>query len=170
MSVRVRKLEAPALWDYALGALGRRALTVGELRRRLELRAVSKADVDPVLAKLKEYGYLNDQRFAETFAQARLDNEGLGKGRVLRDLRTRRVSSDVAEKAVAKAYSEADETALVEQFLARKLRNRNLPEFLREPKNLASTYRKLLYAGFRGGVAIRVLRRYTDRADELETE
>jgi hypothetical protein len=40
---------------------------------------------------------------------------------------------------------------------------------LRDEKHLASAYRKLRYAGFGSGNAIRVLKRYAERADELES-
>ena len=164
----VPKLDANGLWEYALRALARRALAAGELRVRLERRAQSGDLVPGVLARLKEYGYLDDRRFAETYAAARKENQGLGRIRVLRDLRVRRVAPALAEQAVKQAYAGSDETALVEDFLRRKFRNRNLPEYLSKEKNLASAYRKLRYAGFSPGVAIRVLKKYSDRAEELE--
>ncbi|MEZ5399585.1 MAG: regulatory protein RecX [Bryobacteraceae bacterium] len=165
-----RKLDADRLMQYALGALGRRALSAGELRERLSRRAAEAADVAGVMERLKEYGYLDDGRFAESFANWRKENQGLGRQRVLRDLRMRRVAPAVAEKAVDAAYAQADETALVEQFLARKMRGVALGEYLAEPKNMASAYRKLRYAGFSPGASIAVLRRYSERAEELEDE
>ena len=41
---------------------------------------------------------------------------------------------------------------------------------LQDPKHLASAYRKLRYAGFGSSSAIRALKRYADRADELEDD
>jgi len=163
-----KKLNAAGLWDYALAALGRRALSGGEMRARLKLRAESDADIDTVVARLKESGYLNDRRFAESFVNWRLENQGLGRARVLRDLRTRRVAPAVAEEAVTQAYADKDEVALVEAFLARKYRNVSLPSYLREARHLASAYRRLRYAGFGAAVSIRVLRRYSSQADQLE--
>jgi regulatory protein len=171
MSSRSRKkLDAAALWDYALGALGRRALSAGELRVRLENRAADAADVAKTITKLKEYGYLNDERFAESFSQARLEREGFGRQRVIRDLRSRRVAPGVAERAAMKTYEGTDETALAEEFVARKYRSKNLREYLAEPKNLAAAYRRLRYAGFGSAVSIRVLKRYSEQADELAEE
>ncbi|MEZ5355895.1 MAG: RecX family transcriptional regulator [Bryobacteraceae bacterium] len=165
-----RKLDAAALLQYALGALGRRALSAGELRERLNRRAITPDDVAGVMARLAEYGYLNDDRFAESYANWRRDSQGLGRQRVLRDLRTRRVAPAVAEKAVEQAYSATDETALIEQFLARKFRGKALPAYLAEPKNLASAFRKLRYAGFSSSASIAALRRYSEQATELEDD
>ncbi len=165
-----KKLDADALLQYALGALGRRALSSGELRDRLNRRAASPNDIPPVLERLKEYGYLDDNRFAESFANWRRDSQGLGRQRVLRDLRTRRVAPTVAEKAVEHAYAASDETGMIEQFLARKFRGTPLPAYLSEPKNLASAFRKLRYAGFSSSSSIAVLRRYSQQASELEDD
>ena len=54
---------------FAARALSTRALTVSELREKLKRRAGEASDVEDVLARLKEAGYLNDQRFAESYAE-----------------------------------------------------------------------------------------------------
>jgi regulatory protein len=163
-----RKLDADALLQYALAALGRRALSAGELRDKLARRAQSPTDIPAILDRLKEYGYLDDGRFAESFANWRRDNQGFGRQRVLRDLRQRRVSPGLAEKAVEEAFASTDELAMIEDFLKRKFRGKALPAFLSEEKNLAAAYRRLRYAGFSPGASVTVLRRYTDRAAGIE--
>src|SRR6478672_6111941 len=45
-----RLLDAQRLWDYALKALGMRALTVSELREKLTKRAETPSDVEGVLS------------------------------------------------------------------------------------------------------------------------
>ena len=165
---QLKLLDEAALWDYALKALGARALSISELRQRLQRRAQPSVDLGATLSKLREYGYLDDQRFAESYASARLSNQGLGKMRVLRDLRQRRVAPTVAERAVEQTFAEVDEIALIEQYLNRKFRTVKLSEYLAEPKNLAAAYRRLRYAGFSSGNCIRVLKRFAAEADELE--
>ncbi len=163
-------MNAARLWEYALGALGRRALSAGEIRQRLHQRAENQADVDGVIAKLREYGYLDDARFAETFAASRRENEAHGRQRVVRDLRLRRVGSADAEQAAGKAFDSTDEVALIEEHLRRKYRGVDLAAKLADPAGLASAYRRLRYAGFSGSNAIRVLRKYSDRAESLEDD
>jgi regulatory protein len=165
-----RLLDAEGLWGFALKSLGMRGLTVSELREKLRKRAQDPLDVDGVLAKLKEYGYLNDDRFAETFATARRDNQGFGKRRVLQDLKQRRVAPKVAEQAVQQTFDGVDETAMIEQFLARKFRGKNLHDYLQEQKHLAAAFRRLQYAGFGAGPSIQVLKRYAAQAEQLEPE
>jgi regulatory protein len=169
MTKRKPKLfQNEELLNYAVRALGGRAHSTGELREKLRRRAERAEDVDAVLAKLKELGYLDDKRFAESYAAARLENQGLGKMRVLRDLRQRRIAPQLAEQVAEKTYQETDETKLIEDFLKRKYRGKKLGEFLGEEKNLAGAYRRLRYAGFSAGASIRVLKRYAKQAEELE--
>ena len=161
-------LPPDKLFSLALRALGGRAHSVGELRDKLRRRAERIEDVEAVLAKLKEAGYLDDRRYAEYYAAARLENEGLGKMRVLRDLRQRRVAGNLAEQVTEAAYQDTDETKLIEAFLARKYRGKQLRTFLKEEKNLASAFRRLRYAGFSAGASIRVLKRYAQQPDVLD--
>jgi regulatory protein len=166
-------LPADQLLNLALRSLGGRAHSTGELREKLRRRAERAEDVDAVLAKLKQAGYLDDRRFAEHFASARLENEGLGKMRVLRDLRQRRVAGNLAEQVTEQAYRDTDEVRLIEDFLKRKYRGKQLGPFLAEEKNLAAAFRRLRYAGFSPSASIRVLKRYArqpEALDALESE
>jgi regulatory protein len=161
------KPDFPALLDYALKTLSARALSAGEMRTRLRRKGATAELAAQVIAKLAEYQVLDDKRFAETFAAARRDNQGLGQARVLRELRARRVLPAVAEKAVSQAYSSTDEAAMASDFLARKFRKIDLKAYLADPKHLASAYRKLRYSGFSSSASVAALRRFTHRAEEI---
>ena len=163
-----RKLDAAALWDYALKTLAMRAHSSGEIRSKLSRRAATPSDVSLTIAKLREYALLDDARFSEAFAASRLQNQGFGRARVLRDLRSRRVAGTTAESAVSQVFAGADENQLIERFLARKYRGKNLAEFLSEEKNLAAAYRRLRLAGFSTAASVAALRRRAQRADEFE--
>jgi regulatory protein len=164
-----KMLDREQLTNYAVRALGDRAHSAGELRQKLSRRAAVPEDIEAVLTKLREFGYLNDQRFAENFASARLENQGFGKMRVLRELRQRRVAPKLAEQVAEKTFETTNETDLIEAFLKRKYRGKDLGPFLAEEKNLASAFRRLRYAGFSSSESIRVLKRYASRAEELES-
>lgn len=154
--------------QYALKCLGGRAHSAGELREKLRRRSETATDVDTVLRKLKESGYLDDRRFAESYATSRLENEGHGRMRVMRDLRQRRVAPAMAEQVVDRTYRETDETEMIQAFLERKYRNKSLPEFLAEDRNLAAAFRRLRYAGFSAGNSIRVLKRHARNEEALD--
>jgi regulatory protein len=162
-----KPLDVPGLMAYAARALASRAQTSSELREKLRRRAARREDVDEVIARLKDAGFLNDKRFAESFAAWRRENQGLGKTRVLRDLMARRVAPALAKQAADTAYREVDEIAMIEKFLERKYRGKDLGSLLSEEKHLASAYRKLRGAGFTTGNSIRVLKRFAAEAERL---
>jgi regulatory protein len=130
--------------------------------------AARAADVDPTLSRLKEYGYLDDRKFAESFAAARLENEGLGKTRVLADLSRRRVAPAVAQQTVGKVYADIDEQALAEDFVRRKFRMASKENLFQDGKQMASAYRRLVRAGFRSAAAIAVLKKFARDPDLLD--
>ncbi len=166
---RVRQLTADALWSYALKLLGGRAHSTGELREKLRRRAERQGDVDDILARLKEHGYLDDRRYAEGFAASRLANEKLGRARVVRDLRQHRVAPSLAETTVKKVYQDVNEEALIEDWIRRKYRLAPREGLFQGDKELASAYRRLLNAGFRTGEIVRVLKRFAKNPDLLDS-
>ena len=163
-----RNLDREGLWNYALKVLGGRAHSIGELREKMKRRTEKPEDVEHVLARLKESKYLDDQRFAEGFATARLTNEGLGKTRVIQDLRQRRVAPALAEKTVGEVYQEVDESALIEEWIRRKYRSVPREGLFQEEKDLASAYRRLVRAGFRTGEIVRALKKFAKNPELLD--
>lgn len=162
------KLDDIGLWDYALRILSRKAYSAGEIRQKLSLRAAPGTNVPAVLTKLKEYGFADDEKFSETFAQSRLRNQGFGRARVLRDLQTKRVAPKVAQQAIEKTFEGTSEAELIDNFLARKYRTKDLPVFFKEEKNLAAAYRKLRLAGFTSTSTIAALKRHSKHSIDWE--
>src|SRR6266508_5557920 len=79
------------LYDYAVGALGRRMRTVAELKRLMRTRAAHQPDcdalVEAVTARLKEQHYLNDSNYASCYSASRRDHEKFGRMRVVQELK-----------------------------------------------------------------------------------
>jgi regulatory protein len=164
----LKPLDLNGLMAYAARTLAARAQTISEMRAKLKRRAARGEDVEEVMGRLKQSGYLNDQRFADSLANWRRENGGLGKTRVVRDLMARRVAPALAKQAADAAYRGVDEVAMIQNFLERKYRGKDLGSLLSEQKHLASAYRKLRAAGFSTGNSIRVLKRYAAEAERLE--
>jgi regulatory protein len=165
---RPRLLDAAALWEYALKSLGGRAHSTGDLREKLRRRAEKAEDIDGVLSRLKQSGYLDDRRYAESFATSRLSGEKFGRTRVIHDLRQRRVAPALAEQSVEKVYQEVDEVALIEDWIRRKYRTATREGLFAEEKDLAAAYRRLARAGFRSGEILKVLKRFAKNPDLLD--
>ncbi len=162
------KLNDEDLYAYAVRLLAGRSLSSGEVREKLRQRAAEGVDLDSVIGKLKEYRFLDDQRFAEGFATSRRDNQSFGQFRVMQDLRKRRVAPGLAKETAQSAFDGVDEVDQATAYLERKYRNKDLPVFLAEQKNAASAYRRLRLAGFGSSASIQVLKRYAREAERLE--
>jgi regulatory protein len=159
-------LNEAGLYGYAIKALGRRMRTEAELRRlmatRAELGASGEMAVRAVLVRLKEHGYLNDQKFAETYARLRQENEKLGARRVRNDLQQKGVRAEVIEEAVGARYGETNEETLAREHLERKR--------IKKPANereTARVIRRLVTAGFATGTIYKILRRWDVPAEDL---
>ena len=57
----IRHLDREGLWLYALRLLGQSAQSTGQVREKLRRRAAQAADVDEVLTRLTNAGYLDDR-------------------------------------------------------------------------------------------------------------
>jgi regulatory protein len=164
------KLDFEGLKNYAYRTLTARPLSTNELRTKLKAKAADPADIERIVTGLQEYNALNDEHFAQHFGSMRKENRGFGAGRVLRDLRLRQVAAPLAEKTVAQIYQGQDERELILAYLARKYRGkdtRDMKEFLADPKNLNSAFRRLRTAGFSAGKSIDVLKNYSSLAAEI---
>lgn len=152
-------LSAAGLFDYAVKALGRRMRSEAELRRLMKTRVAHDAHGDAaiaaVLVRLKDYGYLDDKSFAETYARLRQENEKLGVRRVKQDLQQKGVHSDLIAETLEARYGNTNEEALARAHLERKR--------IRKPENekeTARVMRRLVAAGFSTGVIYKILRQW----------
>lgn len=170
---RTRKkiTDQAALYEYAIGALGRRMRSVAELKRLLRQRvegAGGDALVEAVVARLKDQRYLNDAQYASAYSSYRRDNEKFGRLRVISDLKSRGVHGDVIEKAVGGAYSEVNDEQLARAFLRRKRLQKPSDQ-----RQAARIFRTLARAGFTTRVIVTILKKW-DVDEEvltaLETE
>jgi regulatory protein len=151
--------DEAALYEYAIGALGRRMRSVAELKRLLRQRVDSAAGgealVDAVVNRLKDQRYLNDAQYASAYSSYRRDNEKFGRLRVISDLKSRGVHGDVIEKAVSGAYTEVNDEQLARAYLRRKRLQKPAGQ-----KQAARIFRALARAGFTSKVIIAILKKW----------
>ena len=159
-------LTEPELLDYAVKSLASKMKSERDLRRRLADRVsadeTGRAAVDNVIAKLKELGYLSDQRFAADFARLRQENEKFGKRRVQQGLMQKGIASPLVNEAITKQYEDIDEVALARQYIERKRLKQpsgdpNADKAQRQ-KETAKIMRRLVAAGFSSRAVWAVLR------------
>ena len=173
---RPKKLfTEPELYDYAIGALGRRMRSVAELKRLLRNRVeadteIGKTLVELIVVRLKDQGYLNDAKYAAAFSSYRRDNEKFGRSRVVQDLKAKGVHGDVIDKAVSSAYEEVKEESLARDYIRRKRLKKPKD---RDQKQAARIFRNLMRAGFGPKTIFAILKKWDvdeETITELENE
>jgi regulatory protein len=160
-------LDENALREYAVQSLGRRARSEADLRRlmraKVEPDEIGAARIDKVIARLKEYGYLNDVSFAENYTQLRQQNEKFGARRVGQELNRKGIAEKTIRETIEAKYAEVSEEALAREHLERKR--------IRKPENekeTARVLRRLVTAGFSMGVIYKILRQWGAPDESIE--
>jgi regulatory protein len=162
MSRGPRKHESDeALYAAAMRALMRRAYSVFEMRKYLEQRAADPEAAPRILSLLRERRYLDDAVYARQFAGHRTRIRRQGTYRIARELRARGVPDQHIEAALAEIAGVTDESAVVRQTIARKMKTLRGPL---DQRRLASLQRTLLRAGFSGDTIRNELRALTRTA------
>jgi len=72
--------------ELAFRHLGKRDRTETELRRHLAAKDVGEAEADAAIAEVVRMGYVDDARYARTFAEDRRNLDGWGAERIERRL------------------------------------------------------------------------------------
>jgi regulatory protein len=166
---RPRKLGNEAeLYQYAVGALGRRMRSVAELKRLLRRRVeedteIGQTLVELVIRRLKDQGYLSDAKYAEAYSAFRRDNEKFGRRRVVTDLKVKGVHGEVIEAAMESTFGEVNEEKQAREYLRRKR--------LKKPKDKKETvriFRQLMRAGFGAKTIFGILKKWEVEEEVIE--
>jgi regulatory protein len=156
MTVRIEdpELRLQHARDVAWTALNRRERTVAELARLLAAKRVEPAAIETVLAELSEQGYLDDESYAERFAEDRRRLDGWGAERIERRLLALGVDREIVAAATgAREPGEELEAALA--ILARRF-----PEPPATPRERDRALGVLLRKGYALELAHDALRRH----------
>jgi regulatory protein len=153
----------------AVKLLAAKPRSVAELRERLlEKQWTNEEIVEAVLAKLGEYGYLNDERFAFGYASYKVRQKPVGRGRLQRDLQMKKVDRETADEAIKLVFEETPEDELLDRAIEKRTRLRGRPKTRAEVKSL---YDHLLRQGFSYELVARKVRAASDASlDEDESD
>ena len=134
------------IFQRAVKLLAAKPRSIAELRERLlEGRGATEPAVEIVISRLREYGYLNDEHFAVSYATLRVKQRPIGRRRLERDLTMKKIERAVADEALAQVYAETPEEELIDQAIEKRIRLRGRPTNRAEAKSL---FDHLLRQGF----------------------
>ena len=121
----------------AIKLLAARSRSVSELRDLLlQSRGSSKTAVEEAISRLREYGYLDDERFAFGYASLKIRQRPLGRQRLKRDLSMKKLDRAVVDKALDLVYGEVSETELIDRAIEKRVRVRGRPKNRAQAKSL----------------------------------
>ena len=153
-------------FERAVKLLAAKSRSVAELRERLlQRRGTSKAVVETVISRLREYGYLDDERYAFSYASSKVKQRPLGRRRLERDLKFKKIENNVAEEALELVYAETPEEQLIDRAIEKRIRLRGRPKDRAEAKKL---FDHLLRQGFAFDLVSEKVRSATQYTDDPE--
>lgn len=124
-------------FQRAIKLLAARSRSVAELRELLlQTRGATKPVVDEVLVRLREYGYLDDERFAFGYASLKLRQRPMGRQRLKRDLTMKKVDKAVIEEALDLVFQEVSEEEQIDRAIEKRTRVRGRPTNRLQAKSL----------------------------------
>ena len=96
----VDALLVPTAVNMATQWLATREMSAKQVRENLRKRDFAAEVIDAAIEKLKDYGYLDDLRFAMALVNMRQNDKPYGRLRLIADLRAKGVSKEIAERAL----------------------------------------------------------------------
>lgn len=133
-------------FERAVKLLAAKPRSVAELRERLlQGRYSTRPLVEEVIARLREYGYLDDEKLAFSFASSKVKLRPTGRRRLERDLSLKKVDPAVADEALDRVFAETTEEELINRAIEKRVRLRGRPQNRAEAKSL---FDHLLRQGF----------------------
>lgn len=94
---------------------------------------------------MREYGYLDDARFAHSYASLRVQQRPIGRHRLERDLWLKKIDKKTADQALDQVFESTPEEALIDRAIEKRIRLRGKPQTRAEAKKL---FDHLLRQGF----------------------
>ena len=132
-------------FERAAKLLAAKPRSVAELREQLSARCSNKAIVETVIVRLREYGYLDDERYALGYASSKVRQQPMGRRRLQQSLKLKKVDRAVAEEVLDQVFAETSEDELIDRAVEKRLRLRGRPKTRAEAKSL---FDHLLRQGF----------------------
>jgi len=150
--------------NRAVKLLTAKQRSVAELRERLLEKAWTNFEiVDRVIEKLKEYGYLDDRKYASDLALSKLRQRPQGKRKLQQSMSQKKLDREIRDEAIVAAFEKIPEADLIDRAIEKRLRLKGKPETREETKKF---YDHLLRQGF----DFDLIREKMSAVSKLETE
>jgi len=131
--------------EYLLRLLSRRIYSRYEISRKLNNKGYPENIIADLIFWLENNNYINDELFAEMWAQFRLQNKPIGRYKLNQELRLKGIKQDIIKKIIDKTYNEIDELTIARNLIKDKIASAKIKNISIDPKKI---YNFLLRRGF----------------------
>jgi len=111
----------------AVSLLASRQYSEEQLRRRLIAKFGDLHEIDRCISLLKDKGYLDDSRLAESYAAHRTGVKAMGRTRLGRELAGKLLSREIIDSALNKAFQNVPEAELIDRAIEKRVRSKGVP-------------------------------------------
>jgi regulatory protein len=134
----------PKALEKALSLLTYRDRSVQELRKKLSLAEYSEEIIDRVMAYVKRYAYLNEERFTAAYIRSRMNRKS--KLRIKNELLQKGVAEELIADTMRKEYNDTSEEdaelTLLRKEIAKRVKDPEQLSYDQKQKLIAALYRK----------------------------
>lgn len=127
-----------------------------DIRRKIIAKGLSASDCDDILAELERRGFIDERRFAGSFARDKVKFSGWGRLKIRMSLVARRISRDAIEEALSDIDPKEYSAALIR---AARGKARGLDLAIRDDR--AKLFRHLVARGFEPALITRLINKIT---------
>lgn len=136
--------------EYLLRLLSRRIYSRYEILKKLKNKGYPENIVSNLVLWLENKNYINDELFAEMWAQFRLQDKPIGRYKLNQELRIKGIKQEIIQKVIDKTYNEIDELTLARNLIKEKIVSSEIKNVRINPRKI---YNFLLRRGFSGEVS-----------------
>ena len=153
---RTKNNNAASAMDFCLRKLSYSMRTEHELKKLMETAEYTEEEIIEALLSLKDFGYIDDNRYAEEFFKLG-KSKGWSKMRIERELSLRGVGAGISRDIIEELSSEIDERE--EAFLiAKKMLDAHISSGKAfDEKIKAKIGRRLISLGYNEGICYHVI-------------
>lgn len=120
ISRNTEPLSPDRAYQYVLRLLTGRDYSVARVRAKLAARDVAEGDLEAVLLRLQQEGWLDDRRYAERFAEVALSSGRYYGVRLRLEMRRRGLTPDIVKEILAPLLAESDEISEIRSAAERR--------------------------------------------------
>jgi regulatory protein len=146
--------------EYLLRLLSRRIYSRYEISRKLNNKGYPEKIIADLIFWLENNNYINDELFAEMWAQFRLQNKPIGRYKLNQELRIKGIKQDIIQKVMDKTYKEIDELILARNLIEEKIVSSEIKNIRIDPKKI---YNFLLRRGFSTEISKNIYHELNDK-------